>query len=60
MAKVVWFRIQQCLLPLTCCFAKVPMKRDFLEIRLTTFFGVRNFGNTSAMRRMFFLKKFKI
>ena len=29
---------------------------DFLDIDLTTFFGVRNFGNTSAMRVIFFSK----
>ena len=30
------------------------MKGDFLEILLTRFFGVRNFGNTSARRVIFF------
>ena len=32
------------------------MKRDFLEIYLTTFFAVRKFKNTSAMRVIFFLR----
>ena len=36
------------------------LKRDFLDIYLTTFFGVRKFKNTSTMRVIFFLKMFKI
>ena len=62
MVKVVRFRFQQCLLSLTCCFPKEPMKGDFLEICLTTFFGVCNFDNTTAMRSIFFWKcsKFKL
>ena len=32
------------------------MKQDFLDISLTTSFGVRNFGNTEAMRFIFFKK----
>ena len=39
---------------LTSCFPKGPLKEDFLEIYLTKFFGVRNFGNTSAVRVIFF------
>ena len=60
MVKVGWFRFQQCLAALTCCFSKGPFKRKFLDSYLTTYFGVRNFGNTSAMRVIFFLKIFKI
>ena len=30
------------------------LNRDFLDIYLTTFFGVRNFGNKSAMKVLFF------
>ena len=30
-----------------------------LDFYLTTFLGVSNFGNTSAMRVVFFLKKIK-
>ena len=56
MVKVVWFTFKQCFVPLTCCLSKGPMKGDFLEIRLTTFFGVRNFGNRSGMRLIFFTK----
>ena len=54
MAKVVWFRFQQCLVPRTCCLSKGPLKGNFLEIWLKKFFGVRNFGNTSTMREIFF------
>ena len=36
------------------------LSRYFLEIYLTTFFGVHQFKNTSAMRVTFFLKTFKI
>ena len=43
-----------------CYLPKHPLKRDFLEIYLTVFFGVPKLKNTSAMRVTFFLKKFKI
>ena len=39
---------------------KGPLQRDFLDIYLTTFFGVRQFKNTSTMREIYFLKMFKI
>ena len=45
---------------LPSCFSKGPLKPEFLDSYLTTFFGVRNFVNTSAMRVIFFLKMFKI
>ena len=45
---------------LACCLPKVPLKGVFLDIYLTTFFGVRNFKNTSGMRIIFFLKLWKI
>ena len=41
-------------------FSKGPMKPDFSDIDLTTFFGVRNFRNKSAIRIILFLKMFKI
>ena len=53
MVKVVSLGFKQCLVHLTCCFRKGPMKADFLEIWLTTFFTVRNLGNTSAMKVIF-------
>ena len=43
---------------LPCCFPKDPLKLDLLEIDLTMFFGVRNFGNTPAMRVIFFFQLF--
>ena len=42
--------------PLPCSLWNGSLKRDFLDIHLTTFFGVHNLGNTSAMTGMFFLK----
>ena len=45
---------------LPCYFLKGPLKRDFLDIYLTTFFGLHKFKKTSAMRVIFFLKTFKI
>ena len=56
MVKVLSFKFQLIWARLPCCFSKDPLKRDFLDIDLTTFFGVRNFGNTSAMRVIFFSK----
>ena len=38
----------------------VLSNRFFWDIYLNTFFGVRNFGNKSAMRLFFFWKMFKI
>ena len=45
---------------LLCCLSKGPLKRDFLDICLTTFFGIHNFRNTSAMRVIFILEISKI
>ena len=59
MVKVVSFRFQHCLIPFTFCFSKGPLKCDFVDIYLTTFFGIRNFGNTSATKVIFFLEVFK-
>ena len=56
MVKVVSFRFQQCLVHLNMLLVKGPLKEDFLKNFLTTLLGVRNFGNTSAMRIIFFLK----
>ena len=54
--KVVSFRFQHYLIPFPICLSKGPLKRDFLDIYLTTFFGIRNFGNRSVMRVIFFFK----
>ena len=45
---------------LPCYLPNSPLKHDFLDIYLTTLFGVRKFKNTSAMRLIYFLKMFKI
>ena len=45
---------------LPCCFIKDSLKRNILEIDLTMFFEIRNFGNIWAMRVIFFLKTFKL
>ena len=60
MVRVVRYRFQQCFGPFPCYLWKGPLKRGFLDIYLTTFFIVRKSKNTSAMRVIFFLKKFKI
>ena len=61
MVKVLSFKFQHIWVHLPCCFLKDPLKRDFLDIDLTKFLWVRKFGNTSAMRVIFFEKcsKFK-
>ena len=38
---------------------KGPLKRDFLDIYLTTYFAVRKFKNTSDVRVILFLKMFR-
>ena len=47
---------------LLCCLSKSPLKHDFLDIYLTTFFGALNFGNRSDMTVILFGKcsKFNI
>ena len=60
MVKVLSFRFQQCFGPFTMLLVEGSSERDFLDIYLTTFFGVRKFKNTSAMRVIFFLEMFKI
>ena len=52
MLNSVWVR-------LPCWLLKGPLKRDFSDIFIITFLGVRSFKNTSAMRIIFFLKMFK-
>ena len=53
MINSIWAR-------LPCYLSKAPVKLDFLDNYLNTFFGILNFGNTSAMRVIFFLKMYKI
>ena len=40
--------------------SKGPLKRKFLDIDLTTFFGVGKFKKISAMKVIFILKKFNM
>ena len=58
--QVVWFRLQRCLVPLTMLLVEGHLKQDVLDIYLTTYQGTCNFGNTSAMRVMLFLKYWKL
>ena len=44
---------------LPCYLSNSPLKWDFLDIDLITFFGVGQFKSTSAMRVIFLLKMFK-
>ena len=43
-----------------CYLSKGPLKRDILDIYLTTFFGGCKIKNTSAMRVILLLEIFKI
>ena len=38
MVKVVWFRFQQCLIHVTMLLVEGQLKRNFLDVYLTTFF----------------------
>ena len=58
--QIVSFRFQHFWSHWPCCFSKVPLKEEFFDIYLTMFFGIHNFGNTLAMRVIFYLKVFKI
>ena len=59
MVKVVSFNFEQFSICLPFYLFNDPPKRDFLDIYLTTFFGVRKFKNTSANRVIFFFNMFK-
>ena len=45
---------------LPCYLPKGPLKRDFLDTYVTTYFGVCKLKNKSAMMVILFLKMFKI
>ena len=64
MLKVLPCKFQQSFGAFTMLLPKKdPSKQDFFDIDLTRFFGVRKFGNTSAMRVIFFFwkcSKFKL
>ena len=52
-------QISTVLWAIPCCLLKVLLKQEFLDIYFTTYFGVRNFGNTSAMRVILFWNRSK-
>ena len=54
MVKVALCRFQQSLSPFAMFLWKRPFKRDITDIYRVTFFGDGNFGNTSAVRVIFF------
>ena len=56
MVEMPSFRFKQSFEQFTCCLLKGPLKRTFLDIYLTTSFGVRNLGNALAMVVIDFLK----
>ena len=53
-------RFQQCFCAFTMLFVERHSEFDFSDIYLIAFFGDGNFGNTSPMRVIFFLERFKI
>ena len=60
MVKVALSRFQQSLGPFACLLWKTPLKRDFTDSYLITFFGEGDLETTFAMRVIFFWKMFKI
>ena len=56
MVTLLSFKLQQCLGPFTILPVKGSTESGLLDIYITTFFGVFNFGNTSAMSVIFFQK----
>ena len=60
MVKVLSFSFGKRFEPFSMLLVEGPLRLDFLDIYLTTFFGFPKFKNTSAMRIIFFLKMFKI
>ena len=60
MVKVLSLRLQQCCGLFTMLHVEGSFETDFLDIYLTTYFGVRKFKYTSAMTVIVYLKMFKI
>ena len=60
MVKVALSRFQQSLGPFAMFLVEPPLKQDFTAIYLINFFGDGNLGTTSAMRVIFFFKRYKI
>ena len=59
MLKVLPSRFQQCLFPSPCWSPKCPLKRHFLDIYLSMFFGVHNFKIHQLWVSSFFAKCLK-
>ena len=58
--KLLWCRFQQCLGTFTLLLVEGSSEtRVFMDLSIHVF-GVRNFGNTKAMRSIFFFKTLKI
>ena len=51
MVKALSITFQQCYSALPRSFVKGPLKRDFLDIYLITFFGVPKFNNKLSLLR---------
>ena len=60
MRKVLWYRFQQCLGAFTILFFEASCETRLFRHLSDHDFGVGNFGNTKALRVLFFLKAFKI
>ena len=54
MVKALLSRFQMSFRPFHCFLSKGPIKLDFTDIYLITFFGDANYGKTSAVRVIFF------
>ena len=60
MVKVLPSSFEQFFWPFTMFLVKGPLKGDFLDIYLTTSFGVHQFKNTSGMMVIVLKKKLTI
>ena len=58
--KVLWFRFQKCLGPLTCWLPNGVLKQELSGIQITTYFGVTNFRKNKAMELIFSSKMHNI
>ena len=59
MVKELPFRMNQCFGPFNMLQAMGHLQLDFLNIYLTTFFGVSNFGKIRAIKVIYFEKSSK-
>ena len=60
MVKVLLLSFENCFSPITMVPVEGSSETGFLDIYLTTYFGVCKLENISAMRVIFFLQLFKI